>query len=218
MKLEQVIATLQEIASFKSTSASECEVVVSVHSPGSMGPSPAVKICGIHAGFDWDNGRVLIQTEHALTRLTQEQVKDITTSVQKGSSWHAYEHAKKQKAALDAVTAERDALASECERLRQMLSSTSTDDMPAGLGGVLTFTSAGTTRPCGQQVGADGAGDFSVLIFGSKPEVHAKARAMLRDLERAGHRLTNITLVYNGPDEGYYGSPVTAVYCKQGEI
>ncbi len=123
MKLEQVIATLQEIATFKSTSASECEVVVSVHSPGSMGPSSAVKISGIHAGFDWDNGRVLIQTEQALTRLTQEQVKDITTSVQKGSSWHAYEHAKKQKATLDAVTAERDALASECEQLRQMFSS-----------------------------------------------------------------------------------------------
>lgn len=218
MKLDQVIATLQEIASLPSTSASECDVVVSVHSPGSMGPSPAAKIRGLYAGFDWDNGRVLIQTEPALSRLTLEQVKDITTSVQKGSSWHAYEQAKKYSATIDAVTAERDGLAAECERLRQMLPSTSADNTLPGLGGVLTFTSAGTTRPCWQQVGADGAGDYSVLLFGAKADVHAKARAMLRDLERDRHRLTNITLVYNGPDEGYYGSPVTVVNCKQEDI
>lgn len=62
-----------------------------IQSEGGLGGTPAVPVTGIHAGFDWDSGKVLISTERALTGLSAEDVEAIRTSVRQGSSWHAYQ-------------------------------------------------------------------------------------------------------------------------------
>lgn len=77
------------------------EVTIILHSPGSIGATPSVEIESIQAGFDLDAGQVLIYPTQPLTTLTPEQVADITASVRKGQSWHAFEAYKKHKAQLE---------------------------------------------------------------------------------------------------------------------
>ncbi|WP_244576786.1 ead/Ea22-like family protein [Escherichia coli] len=62
----------------------------------------------MHAGFDWDSGKVLIFPAQPLTTLTPEQITDITDSVRKGQSWHAYQEYKKHKEQLEKLSIELD--------------------------------------------------------------------------------------------------------------
>ncbi|EGD6079318.1 hypothetical protein DSZ55_27420, partial [Escherichia coli] len=78
-------------------------------SPGSIGSTPSVEVQSIHAGFDWDSGKVLIFPSQPLTTLTPEQITDITDSVRKGQSWHAYQEYKKHKEQLEKLSIELDA-------------------------------------------------------------------------------------------------------------
>lgn len=73
------------------------EVRIVVHAPGSLGGTPSVGLSarGIQVGFDWDNGKLLLNPEFPLTRLTPEDVAAIHESVKKGQSWHAYQAHKK---------------------------------------------------------------------------------------------------------------------------
>lgn len=97
----------------------EHTVVIEVHRPGWIGGTPAVAVSAVFKGFDWDNGRVIICPQVPLTELTLEQVVEITESVRKGQSWHAYQEYKKYKAQLEnaalehaKVAGQRDALLS----------------------------------------------------------------------------------------------------------
>lgn len=102
----------------------EHTVGIEVYRPGSIGGTPSVAVSAVYKGFDWDNGRVIICPEVPLTELTPEQVADITASVRKGQSWHAYEAYKKHKAQLEnaalehaKVAAQRDELLAALEAL-----------------------------------------------------------------------------------------------------
>ncbi|HHI2628970.1 TPA: hypothetical protein ACP41X_004605, partial [Escherichia coli] len=79
------------------------------HSPGSIGSTPSVEVQSIHAGFDWDSGKVLIFPSQPLTTLTPEQITDITDSVRKGQSWHAYQEYKKHQEQLEKLSIELEA-------------------------------------------------------------------------------------------------------------
>lgn len=85
------------------------DVTIVVHSPGRIGSTPSVEVQSIHAGFDWDSGKVLIFPAQPLTTLTPEQITDITDSVRKGQSWHAYQEYKKHKEQLEKLSIELDA-------------------------------------------------------------------------------------------------------------
>ncbi|MCV9036972.1 hypothetical protein ODZ08_28250, partial [Escherichia coli] len=74
-----------------------------------IGSTPSVEVQSIHAGFDWDSGKVLIFPSQPLTTLTPEQITDITDSVRKGQSWHAYQEYKKHKEQLEKLSIELDA-------------------------------------------------------------------------------------------------------------
>ncbi|ELT2873870.1 hypothetical protein R7715_003072 [Escherichia coli] len=87
----------------------DMDVTIVVHSPGSIGSTPSVEVQSIHAGFDWDSGTVLIFPAQPLTTLTPEQITDITDSVRKGQSWHAYQEYKKHKEQLEKLSIELDA-------------------------------------------------------------------------------------------------------------
>jgi hypothetical protein len=95
----------------------EHTVEIEVHRPGSIGGTPAVAVSAIFKGFDWDCGRVIICPKVPLTELTPEQVADITASVRKGQSWHAFEAYKKHKAQLENAAIEHAKVAGQRDDL-----------------------------------------------------------------------------------------------------
>ena len=90
--------------------APELDVRIVIQSQGSVGATPSVAVRDVVAGFDWDNGKLLIYPEHALTSLTPDDVAAIRDSVRKGGSWHAYRQYKKQAEHIKALEAELAAL------------------------------------------------------------------------------------------------------------
>lgn len=119
MKFSKFSELVARLWSNPLTQRRDPDITILVHSPGSIGPSPSVEVEAIHAGFDWDAGQVMIYPAQPLTTLTPEQVADITESVRKGQSWHAFEAYKKHKAQLEnaalehaKVAGQRDALLS----------------------------------------------------------------------------------------------------------
>ncbi|BAR94666.1 hypothetical protein FCMLKIFP_00014 [Pseudomonas phage Ka3] len=65
--------------------------------PGMCGARPAVDVVSVVPGFDWDNGSMFVEpkSDVQLTVLTPEQIKTITASYAKGTSWFAYQETKK---------------------------------------------------------------------------------------------------------------------------
>ena len=87
MKLSEALPLLERIRA----RGGDPELVVTVQSEGGLGGTPAVPVTGIHAGIDWDSGRVLISTASPLIGLSAEDIEAIRASVRQGSSWHAYQ-------------------------------------------------------------------------------------------------------------------------------
>ncbi|EJO0198907.1 hypothetical protein NQT58_003271 [Escherichia coli] len=109
MKFSKFSELVNRILSNNHSHRRDMDVTIVVHSPGSIGSTPSVEVQSIHAGFDWDSGKVLIFPAQPLTTLTPEQITDITDSVCKGQSWHAYQEYKKHKEQLEKLSIELDA-------------------------------------------------------------------------------------------------------------
>ncbi|EPT5180564.1 hypothetical protein ACVRCL_003498 [Escherichia coli] len=109
MKFSKFSELVNRILSNNHSHRRDMDVTIVVHSPGSIGSTPSVEVQSIHAGFDWDSGTVLIFPAQPLTTLTPEQITDITDSVRKGQSWHAYQEYKKHKEQLEKLSIELDA-------------------------------------------------------------------------------------------------------------
>ena len=97
------------------------------------------------------------------------------------------------------------------------------DAKPAGaasaltdvLGAVLTYRTTGHNRPCGQTIGANGLGEYVVLITGDPDHAYQAAREYLRDLERNGYRITEAILVTN--EDAYSGKPISVIHAPNVE-
>lgn len=111
MKLNDLCKSIEIM---KSNGLGDMPVVIQVHQPGGIGGTPCVHVKGFHAGFDWDNGKLIIYPEDQLTKLSPDDVKAITESVVKGQSWHAYQQHKKMSA--DVADAKR-----QVEQLKSVL-------------------------------------------------------------------------------------------------
>ncbi|HCP3337581.1 TPA: hypothetical protein ACIYP1_005238 [Escherichia coli] len=109
MKFSKFSELVNRILSNNHSHRRDMDVTIVVHSPGSIGSTPSVEVQSIHAGFDWDSGKVLIFPAQPLTTLTPEQITDITDSVRKGQSWHAYQEYKKHKEQLEKLSIQLDA-------------------------------------------------------------------------------------------------------------
>ncbi|QED76568.1 hypothetical protein FTV93_29430 (plasmid) [Escherichia coli] len=109
MKFSKFSELVNRILSNNHSHRRDMDVTIVVHSPGSIGSTPSVEVQSIHAGFDWDSGKVLIFPAQPLTTLTPEQITDITDSVRKGQSRHAYQEYKKHKEQLEKLSIELDA-------------------------------------------------------------------------------------------------------------
>ncbi len=108
MKFSKFSELVNRILSNNHSHRRDMDVTIVVHSPGSIGSTPSVEVQSIHAGFDWDSGKVLIFPSQPLTTLTPEQITDITDSVRKGQSWHAYQEYKKHQEQLEKLSIELD--------------------------------------------------------------------------------------------------------------
>lgn len=129
MRFSKFTELVTRIWSSSTTQRRDSEITISIHSPGSIGASPSVAVEAIHPGFDWDAGQVMIYPAQPLTTLTPEQVNDITESVRKGQSSHAYEAYKKHKAQLEnaalehaKVAGQRDELLAALEEMTDIVS------------------------------------------------------------------------------------------------
>ncbi|EFA4553045.1 hypothetical protein GRR23_06590 [Escherichia coli] len=109
MKFSKFSELVNRILSNNHSHRRDMDVTIVVHSPGRIGSTPSVEVQSIKAGFDWDAGQVMIFPAQPLTTLTPEQVADITDSVRKGQSWHAYQEYKKHKEQLEKLSMELEA-------------------------------------------------------------------------------------------------------------
>ncbi|MGP7048916.1 hypothetical protein ACTZQI_21700 [Klebsiella pneumoniae] len=117
MKFSRFFELITAIWANKINQRRDPEVTIIIHSPGSVGVTPSVEVESIEAGFDWSAGLVLIYPAQPLTTLTPDQVADITTSVRKGQSWHAYEAYKKHKAEMATAATEYSKVAGQRDEL-----------------------------------------------------------------------------------------------------
>lgn len=100
----EILARIQDYRRDQTTLA------VEVFSPGSIGGTPRAYIVGMQAGFDWDNGVMLLKPSSPLTTLKPKQVAAIMDSARKGQSWHAHEAQKRLRERIRALEAELAAL------------------------------------------------------------------------------------------------------------
>lgn len=121
MKFSKFTELVARIWSTPLTHRRDPEIKIIIHSPGSIGATPSVEVEAIHPGFDWDAGQVMIYPAQPLTTLTPEQVNDITESVRKGQSWHAYQTYKKHKVQLENAALEHAKLAGQRDELLSAL-------------------------------------------------------------------------------------------------
>ena len=91
--VDAAIEHLQRIQ--KMNTDRQWRLVIRKHNPGGMSGHGTTEVESIHAGFDWEAGRVVIYPANPLTELTQEQAEAIEKSARAGGSWHAYEAQKK---------------------------------------------------------------------------------------------------------------------------
>lgn len=77
------------------------------------------------------------------------------------------------------------------------------------IGGVITYTSEGRGGACGQTVGADGAGEYAVVVFGTPEHAGQYATDYVRRLQNSGVRVRNFCFVSS--EEGYPASRVSVV-------
>ncbi|QMR54219.1 hypothetical protein [Klebsiella michiganensis] len=125
MKFSKFSELMTRIWSNSLTQRRDPAITIIIHSPGGIGATPSVEVESIQAGFDWDAGQVLICPVQPLTTLTPEQVADITASVRRGQSWHAFEAYKKHKAQLENAAIENAKVAGQRDDLLAALVSLS---------------------------------------------------------------------------------------------
>lgn len=99
----------------------DSELVVEVLSRGSAGPHPCVSVASIHAGFDWDAGKVIIKTERSVTELLPNDVEAIKADVKAGSSWHAYQREKARQEEISAIRDQRDQLLAALKGVKDLM-------------------------------------------------------------------------------------------------
>ena len=63
------------------------------------------------------------------------------------------------------------------------------------IGGVLTYEIKPGGRACGQTIGADGSGEFAVVINGTPDDAEQWARDYLRKIEASGAKLGRVVFV-----------------------
>jgi len=69
---------LQELQWVARGRHAEDRLMIKVFAPGNLGGIPCVEVAQVAAGFDWNNGQIILTPAEPLTKLTAEQVSAIT--------------------------------------------------------------------------------------------------------------------------------------------
>jgi hypothetical protein len=106
IKLGELSELIRELGDERS----ELKVIVPIFQPGKVGGRAGLSITALDVGFDHDHGKVFLRLEKEVTTLTAKQKAAILKSVNRGSSWHAYEQHKAMKARMTEETERKNAL------------------------------------------------------------------------------------------------------------
>lgn len=104
MNLPDALAQLSRVQSLYP--GRDWKLFAKVFAPGSVGGAPCAELTRLNVGFDWDDGKLIFDTDVPLTRLSPEDVSAIRKSVKEGQSWHAYHAYKKQADRIKELEAE----------------------------------------------------------------------------------------------------------------
>ena len=85
-----------------------------------------------------------------------------------------------------------------------------------GLGAVLTYKTSGRNGICGQTMGADGSGEYSMLIYGTPDDADTYARDYIKRMELSGYKILSASIVRN--EEGFCGSFITTANAPNAQL
>jgi hypothetical protein len=88
----------------------ELKVILPIFSPGKVGGRAGLPVTALDVGFDHDRGKLFLRLDKDVSILTAKQKAAILKSVNRGSSWHAYEQHKAMKARMAEETDRKNAL------------------------------------------------------------------------------------------------------------
>ena len=79
------------------------------------------------------------------------------------------------------------------------------------IGGIFAYSTSGHRRPCAQAIGANGAGEFAIVIYGTHEQAEAAIRERIRVMEQNGLHFESALFIPNDPDGCYFGNPLSFI-------
>jgi hypothetical protein len=89
LTVEDAITALQAIV--QANPNRKWHLVVRKNNPGGMSGHQTTQVASIHAGFDWEAGRAIIESARPLAELSPDDAQALRESAKQGQSWHAYQ-------------------------------------------------------------------------------------------------------------------------------
>ena len=91
MKLPELLQSLNRISANGLSRHAQPEVVIPVYQPGSLGGQAAVPVTHVNLGFDWDQGKLFLESYEKLTLLSAEEVEDIRKHASLGQNRESHQ-------------------------------------------------------------------------------------------------------------------------------
>lgn len=82
-------------------------------------------------------------------------------------------------------------------------------DLLSQIGGIVAYSTSGHKGIAGQVIGANGSGNFCVVLLGTPEQADAASAALRRELEAKGHTIEQWVFVPNDEDGAYFGNPLS---------
>lgn len=89
MKLSELKRIIDGIND-RQNSYGDPNVMVQIKTSGSVGGTPCVEVMSLYTGFDWDSGKLIIQTKEPLMKVNQKTLDELRKEAEK-IGWDMYE-------------------------------------------------------------------------------------------------------------------------------
>ena len=90
MNTKELIFQLERSTQFAKGRMDDWQVVIPVFRAGAVGGTPSVSIRIVHAGFDWDAGKIFIQPDERLRIIDEDEIQYLHDKYQE-LGWTHYE-------------------------------------------------------------------------------------------------------------------------------
>ena len=91
MKLPELLQSLNRISANGLSRHAQPEVVIPIYQPGRLGGQFAVPVTHVNLGFDWDQGKLFLESDESLTLLSAEEVEDIRKHASLGQNRESHQ-------------------------------------------------------------------------------------------------------------------------------